>query len=149
MNIKNKKIYVYATTACLLAFASMTYYCLFSSFSKKDYTSYIYIDNDDNIDSVYHKLDTVATGHGLTCFRTMVRHSQYSNNIRTGRYAIHAGDGTLKVFRHLKNGMQEPVNLTIPSVRTKDRLAAEISKRMMIDSTALLKALNDEAVCEK
>ena len=137
MNIKNKKIYVYATTACLLAFASMTYYCLFSSFSKKDYTSYIYIDNDDNIDSVYHKLDTVATGHGLTCFRTMVRHSQYSNNIRTGRYAIHAGDGTLKVF------------LTIPSVRTKDRLAAEISKRMMIDSTALLKALNDEAVCEK
>ena len=76
MNTKNKKIYVYATAACLLAFASMTYYCLFSSFSKKDTTSFIYIDNDDNIDSVYHKLDTVATGHGLSCFRTMVRHSQ-------------------------------------------------------------------------
>jgi UPF0755 protein len=149
MNTKNKKIYVYATAACLLAFASMTYYCLFSSFSKKDTTSFIYIDNDDNIDSVYHKLDTVATGHGLSCFRTMVRHSKYSDNIRTGRYAINPGEGTLKVFRHFKNGMQEPVNLTIPSVRTKARLASEISKRMMMDSTTILKALNDENVCKK
>jgi UPF0755 protein len=79
----------------------------------------------------------------------MVRHSKYSDNIRTGRYAINPGEGTLKVFRHFKNGMQEPVNLTIPSVRTKARLASEISKRMMMDSTTILNALNDESVCEK
>lgn len=53
------------------------------------------------------------------------------------------------VFRHLKNGLQTPVSLVVPSVRTMDRLAAELSKRLMMDSTALYKALSDEAVCQK
>ena len=43
--------------------------------------------------------------------------------------------------------MQEPVNLTIPSVRTLDRLSAEVCKRLMMDSTQLLNALHDPKIC--
>ncbi len=85
----------------------------------------------------------------MQAFRTLTLHSGYADHIRTGRYAIHPGDGALKVWRHMKNGLQEPVNLTIPSVRTIDKLAVELSKKLMLDSTEIKKALTDEAVCEK
>lgn len=39
--------------------------------------------------------------------------------------------------------------LPYASVRTMDRLAGEISKRLMLDSATIAKALYDEAVCEK
>ena len=85
----------------------------------------------------------------MQAFRTLTHHSGYADHIRTGRYAIHPGDGAFKVWRHLKNGLQEPVNLTIPSVRTIDKLSAELSKKLMLDSLEIRKALTDEATCEK
>lgn len=127
----------------------MVYYYFFSDFSTKNKTEYVYIDNDDNVDSVYHKLEPFASKHGMCAFKMMARHFDYGKRIKTGRYAIDKGDGALKVFRHMKNGLQTPVNLTIPSVRTLNRLAAEVSKRLMIDSTELYKALSNEDVCRK
>ena len=53
------------------------------------------------------------------------------------------------MFRHLKNGLQTPVNLVVPSVRTMDRLAAELSKKLMLDSATIYHALSDEATCRK
>ena len=85
----------------------------------------------------------------MTGFKALVKVSSYADNVRTGRYAVRPGEGSLMVFRHLKNGLQTPVSLVVPSVRTMDRLAAELSKRLMMDSTALYKALTDEAVCQK
>ena len=49
----------------------------------------------------------------------------------------------------MRNGQQAPVSLTIPSVRTMDKLAGEISKRLLMDSTTLYRALTDEATCQK
>ena len=92
-----------------------TYIYGFSSFSKSEKTEYVYIDEDDNIDSVYHKLAPIARAIPMQAFRTLTHHSEYAEHIRTGRYAIHPGDGSLKTWRHLKNGLQEPVNLTVPS----------------------------------
>ena len=41
------------------------------------------------------------------------------------------------------------MNLTVPSVRTIDKLSAELSKKLMLDSLEIRKALTDEATCEK
>ena len=49
----------------------------------------------------------------------------------------------------MKNGLQSPVNLVVPSVRTVDRLASELSKRLMVDSADIYNALADEATCKK
>ena len=149
MKKKAKKLYIYGAGACFLVIVGIAYLYCFSSFSKSNKTEYVYIDQDDNIDSVYNKVKPIANTIPFQAFHTLTRHSGYADHIRTGRYAIHPGEGALKTWRHLKNGLQEPVNLTIPSVRTLDKLAAEISKRMMMDSTSLYKALTDEATCEK
>lgn len=143
------KLYIYGAAVCLVVIIGIAYLYCFSSFSKSKETQYVYIDTDDNIDSVYNKVSPFANSIPLQAFRTLTRHSSYASHIRTGRYAIKPGEGALKTWRHLKNGLQEPVNLTIPSVRTMDKLAAELSKRLMIDSAAISRALTDEATCEK
>lgn len=110
---------------------------------------YVYIDNDDNIDSVLTKVEPHANAYGFQAFKLASGVLGYADHIRTGRYAIEPGVGGLQTLRHFRNGIQAPVALTIPSVRTLDRLAEEVGKRLMIDGDELLAALEDEAVCEK
>ena len=144
-----KKKYLLSALVCVAVVAGIIYYYFFEGFSTKDKTEYVCIDSNDNIDSVYSKLSPLASKHGMCAFRTLARHMQYADKIRTGRYAITPGDGAFSVFRHMRNGQQAPVSLTIPSVRTMDKLAGEISKRLLMDSTTLYRVLTDEATCQK
>ena len=143
------KLYLYGAIGCIVIVAIVGYPYCFSSFSKRSNTQYVYIDTDDNIDSVYNKVEPIANSFPYQAFKTLTHHFGYAEHIHTGRYAIHPGEGALKVWRHMKNGLQEPVNLTLPSVRTLDKLSVELSKKLMIDSTSILQALTDEATCEK
>jgi UPF0755 protein len=144
-----KRRYLIPAGVCLLIIIGLLYYYFFSSMLSTSESKFIYIDNDDNIDSVYTKLSMVSSNHGMAGFKTLARHAKYAEHIRTGRYEIKKGQGALRVFRNLKNGLQSPVNLTIPSVRTLDKLSSEIGKKLMLDSTVLYRALKDEATCEK
>ena len=144
-----KKRYILPAIACIAVIMGVVYYYFFSGFSSMNETEYVYIDKDDNIDSVYNKLEPFASKHGMCAFKTLARHFDYKHKVKTGRYAINSNDGALTVFRHMKNGLQTPINLTIPSVRTLDKLAAEVSKKLLIDSVELYKALTDEATCRK
>lgn len=138
-----------AVGGCLIALLGIGYYYFFSNFSARNETQYVYIDDDDNLDSVYTKVKEVANTHGYTAFKALSRYSNYSQHIRTGRYAVKRGQGAFVTFRHMRNGQQTPVNLTIPSVRTIERLSAEISKKLMMDSIDLSAALKDEKTCAK
>lgn len=144
----SKKILI-TVGVCVAVVCFLCYYYFFSSMSTKDNSIFVYIDDNDNIDSVYTKLEPIATGHAMTGFKALVKCSSYSDNIRTGRYEIEKGNGAFTVFRKLKNGLQASVNLTIPSVRTVDKLAGIISKKMMMDSLALYNALTDSVTCAK
>lgn len=149
MKKSTRKPYIYGAVVCALFIIVIGYLYAFSSLSKSQDTQYVYIDTDDNIDSVYCKIEPIANKLPFQAFRTLARQSDYAQHIRTGRYAIHPGDGSFKIWHHLKNGLQEPINLTIPSVRTIDRLAAEIGKRLMLDSATICRALTDGATCRK
>lgn len=149
MKSKQNLKFIVPSALCVMVLLVVVCFYLFASFSNSKETTYIYVDNDDNIDSVFTKITPMATYHGIATFKTLARHTSYSDNIKTGRYAITSGQGALTVFRHLKNGMQTPVNLTIPSVRTMERLAAELSRKLMLDSAEIADALCDEATCSK
>lgn len=132
-----------------LVIVGMVYYYLFSSMLMGSESRTVYIDDDDNVDSVYAKLSPVASSAGMAGFKTLVRHSSYADNIRTGRYVVEPGNGAFTVFRKMKNGLQSPINLTIPEVRTLDRLAGAIARKIMVDSLTLYRALTDSATCAK
>lgn len=145
----SKSKYTIPIAICIVVILGILYATFFTSLSKSNETEYIYIDSDDNVDSVFAKVEDIACEISNMGFRTLVRQSNYSDRIRTGRYEVKPRDCTFKIFRHLKNGQQTPLNLTIPSVRTKERLAAELSKKLMLDSLQILKVLNNEDSCKK
>ncbi len=141
--------YIIGALACALVTIGVVYYYFFTSFSSSDKTEYVYIDANDNVDSVYMKLEPFSRHSSFHAFKTLVRHSSYAEHIRTGRYAIKNGQGAFTVFRHIKNGLQEPVNITIPSVRTLGDLSAAIGKKLMIDEEDLYDSLSSESFCKK
>lgn len=147
-DIQNNKFLTAVAVLVLVSLGSI-YYCLFSSISGDGKTHHIYIDNDDNIDSVYTKLAEVSNGHGMASFKLLAGISSYKNNIRSGCYEISEDNGALNVFRKMKNGLQSPIKLVIPSVRTVEKLAATIAKKIMPDSAAIVRALKDQSVCRK
>lgn len=147
--MKSRRNILIIAAVCILIICGVTYYYFFSSMSAKDTTEYLYIDNDDNIDSVTVKLEKISTPHAISAFKMLAGYSKYAENIRTGRYAIEPGEGAAVTFRRLKNGLQTPVNLTIPSVRTVERLSAQLSEKLMIDSATICKALKDEKTCKE
>lgn len=147
--MKSRRNILVIAAICILIICGATYYYFFSSMSAKDTAEYVYIDADDDLDSVTVKLEKVAKPHAISAFRLLARNSSYAANIRTGRYAVEPGEGAAVIFRRLKNGMQTPVNLTIPSVRTVERLSAILSEKLMTDSASICKALKDEKTCKE
>lgn len=137
-----------AVCGLILILGLLTYYA-FSSVSNVATTQYIYIDEDDTQDSVIAKIQPFANLIGMTTLNTLIRHSGYSENIRTGRYSIEPGDGPITIFRRLRSGRQTSLNLTIPESRTMDRLAAILSNKLMLDSATIAEALTSQEVCEK
>lgn len=118
-------------------------YCLFAPCFQLEGKKYIYIDRDDNIDSVYHQLKQTGKASQLLGIRTFALLRGYGNNVRTGKYEITNQTNAWTMVAHLANGRQVPVQLTIGSVRTLDRLAKSISKQLMMDSTEVSTLTSD------
>ena len=118
------------------------YYMLYPQFHPKE-TTYIYIDENDNIDSIYNKVKTEGKPTKYEGFRWIMQYKKYEDRIRTGRYAINPGDNAYQLYQRLAGGQQTPVNLTIGSVRTLDRLAKNVESQLMIDSVDIVTRLFD------
>ena len=138
-----------AATICLIGIVWLGYYFFLTSFSVSSETQHIYIDNDDNLDSVLTKLRPITTEHGLIGFATLVRHTNYAEQPRTGYYIIEPDENVLTVMRKLKNGQQKAIMLTIPEAKTMEKLAATLGRKLMIDSTEVATALTDNNYCQR
>jgi len=143
----NSRTYLYIAAVGLVVILVLIVYFLFIPLSRHEEPHYIYIDADDTQDSVFAKLDTIANKAAMTGFMNIARHSDYSENIRTGRYVVNPGEGAFTIFRRLKNGHQTPLMLTIPETRTMDKLAAVLGQKLMLDSATIAQALTSEETC--
>lgn len=143
------KYLLVAAAACLMGVVGLAYYFFMTTFSALAETRYVYVDNDDTMDSVLAKLRPVAAEHSLTGFSTLMRHTDYVAQPRTGRYAIEPGETTLDVMRKMKNGQQVAIMLTIPESRTMEKLAAVLGRKLMIDSVEIATALTDDSYCQR
>ena len=136
-------------TAALLGLLAIIAVCLFAPINKTGGTAYLYIDEDDTVDSVETKLSDIARGYGVSAVSALASCTGYADNIHTGRYELGTGTGALMLFRHINSGQQSPVRLTIPSVRTMDRLAEELSEKLMMDGGELMKYFASNDSCAK
>ncbi len=146
MKKKTKKIIISIASILLLTMtvsAGLVYYYLFSPQFYPAQTAFLYIDRDDTIDSIYNKVR--QSGHPKTIigFRWMAQYKNYASHIHTGRYAIRPKENAYHVFSRLYRGYQEPTNITIGSVRTLDRMARNVGRQLMVDSTEIAALMND------
>ena len=150
MNKKNKKILVGSLLAAILlgiaGIAHIYYYFFAQPFQITD-TTYIYIDRDDDVDSVYHKIIDAGNPKQMHGFESLVRYQGY--NVKTGRYAIKPTDNMRYLHRRLSMGYQTPIKLTVGSVRTLDRIARNTARQLMVDSCEIANILNDTAYISK
>lgn len=147
-NKSHNKI-ILAILCIIVLLACIVLWLLFQPMAKGTDKRFVYIDTDDNIDSVYQKLDTISRSSSMRVFHLLAAASDYADKIHAGRYLLDPTEPTFATFRHIKNGIQEPVHLTVPSVRTIDRLAAELSKHLMADSTAIANALHNDTLIQR
>lgn len=119
---------------------------LLNAFNLKE-TAYVYVDADDTVDSVYSKISAVAEPQafiGSSGFKLMSTLKRF-NKPRTGKYAIEPGMNMFTCVRHLANGSQVPVNLTVPEVRTVADMIQRLASQLMISEDEIQAAVADKA----
>jgi UPF0755 protein len=98
--------------------------------------------------SVRTVLDSLQTGAGTLRPKSLERafaKMEVAQKMKPGRYVIDPSNVSMYVARMLVFGWQTPQNMTLSgTIRTKGRLAQKIAVQMMVDSTAVDAALNDE-----
>ena len=140
----NKKfLWLIAGLAVIVAAAAIFVYSMMSAkapFGDEEQGRLIFIDRDDNVDSVKAKSEIG--------WRWDIYNKVFSTRPRTGRYHVLPGMTCLELYRLLRNGTQEPMNLVVPTSRTMDRLASALSQSLMVDSAEIASALTDSIYCE-
>lgn len=108
-----------------------------------DNTVYVYVDSTKNFDQLVDDLKKDAGLPSEKLFRLLADKMDYPQRMKTGRYAVKKGLAMPELIRALRAGNQTPVKITFNNMRLKKDLANRLAKQLMIDSTALLAALND------
>ena len=139
---KGKKTVILGIIMALAAGAALTASAFLSSVKLDENNTIIYIDNDDTPDSVMNKANLGWRGKVLNMVLPYKK-------VRTGRYEAGSKTPILALYRKLRNGQQDPIQLTIPTSRTLEKLAGTLSKKIMLDSLTLANAFLDEDFCKK
>lgn len=103
----------------------------------------IYLDQDDNFDSLTIKIKATGKVEMNRGMRLAVQLLQYEDHVRPGCYDVGSGQCAFNVIRRLRAGDQFPIRLTIPQTWTKEQLAARLSRQLMADSASLATLFND------
>lgn len=145
---ENRKSMIWVLTGVICIFSILIYYLFFSSMTDNGKERFLYIDKDDNADSVYIKVDNLSTSVSSFVFRTLGKMSGYDKKIKAGRYSI-GRQGSLLTFRNFLNGHQAAVHLTLPSLRTSEDIAKAVSSKLEFTKKDLYDALTDSATCAR
>lgn len=70
---------------------------------------------------------------------------KYRDNVKAGRYELTPGMSNYELISKLRAGKQDPVQLTIHNIRSKEELADKIGRQLALDSTRLIQTLNDSS----
>ncbi len=73
----------------------------------------------------------------------VAKYAGYDENVKPGKYRISKGMSIVSLVRMLRAGRQEPVNLVITKLRTKEDLARKIGNGFETDSISVIKFLNN------
>lgn len=104
---------------------------------------YIYIDNDDDFESVKKQLYANGNIIHRMNFELLADLKKYPESIKPGRYSIKNGMTNDELINLLRSGKQDPVKLIFNNIRLKEDLVKRIGEQININESAFLEKLND------
>lgn len=147
--VKNSKKIIYLVGGVFALCLCCLFFLFGRSLSTRNETISLYIDDDDNIDSVFTKINNNLDPKRMGTFKFLASLFSYKSHIYAGRYEIPAKASIYSVFRKLRGGKQTPVRIVIPTTWTKEMALGRIADKLMVDSVDLVNTFNDADVCRK
>lgn len=105
---------------------------------------YIYIRDNQTMNDLTKSLDDSGYVTNISSFKQVAALMGYKK-VRSGRYDLNDASNNFSLVRMLRSGRQKPVKLTFNNIRTKEQLAARLSKELMADSVSIVNLMNDSA----
>ncbi|PKP42094.1 MAG: endolytic transglycosylase MltG [Bacteroidetes bacterium HGW-Bacteroidetes-10] len=133
----------------LIAAASITWYGYSLLFKNNIHgeTGYLYIREGATVESFMTDIDSLGTIRNKRSLRRVASIEKLEGSIKPGRYRIKSGMGNREIVRMVKYGWQTPLNITISgNIRTKERLAGILSRKLEADSSSMLRMLNNDSL---
>ena len=106
--------------------------------------TYIYIDADDDVDSIAQKTEQQANPESMRVFHLFAGLLNLKDHIRTGRYEVTPEHTMLSLIRDIRNHNEKPIMLVVPSTRTMEQMAGKLANQLMTDSSSLAQYLQNE-----
>lgn len=130
---------------CSLAVAIMVVaWRVYNSGFKLQNTTYLYVDADDNVDSISQKIESQTAPESMRVFHLFAGLLNLKDRIRTGRYEVSPQHTMLDLIRNIRNHHEKPIMLVVPSTRTMDAMAGKLANQLMLDSASIEQYLKDE-----
>lgn len=145
--VKHRKLYLASIIVGLIVLMLPVWYLFLSPISTIRDDVMLYVDEDDNIDSVKVKIKTEAMPRQMTGFSILARIWKYADNVKSGRYKIGQHTSSFSLVRALKNGEQTPVKIKIPTTWTVEMMAKKVTAELEMNDKEMIRLLNDDDFC--
>ncbi len=105
---------------------------------------YFYIHTGSTFTEVVNNLSEQRFLINQASFERLSELKGYRTRIKPGRYRIKDRMNNNQLINMLRGGLQEPVQITFNSIRTKEQLASRIGKKLEADSLQIMEILNKD-----
>ena len=112
-----------------------------TAFEEKQFN--LEIPTGSNYDQVKELLQKGQVISRPTLFNLAAQQLGYPEKVKAGRYTIKKGSSMVAIIRKLRNGQQDPVNLVITKLRTKEDFASMAARKFEFDSATMMHYLNN------
>ncbi|MDX2188602.1 MAG: endolytic transglycosylase MltG [Bacteroidota bacterium] len=109
----------------------------------------LYIPTGSKFQQVADSLESGKFLHDRLSFMFLSKLLGYRDNIKPGRYLLKPNMNNFQLIRKLKNGIQDPLKVTIINIKTKSALARRLSLKLEIDSAEVYNDLNNLELLSK
>ena len=140
--IKRILILFFITDLLLILVGAWLFFGPATNFDEKQ--KFLYIHSDDaNKNAVLSSLEKDQLIKRTGLFTFLANRWNVWQKLRPGKYKIEKGTSIFTLARMLRNNRQEPVNLIITKLRTKNDFAGLVGRKFETDSASFLHFLND------
>ncbi len=136
-----KKIIIFGVFILIAAAGCLTWIVIGPTVVQPE-SKYFYIKTGATYADVQQRLTSLHIIQHPKVFDRVANYLKYPGNVRAGRYLIKPGTGILGLVKMLRSGKQEPLNLVITKLRTKDELVKKLRDNFEADSSSVVGFIN-------